>query len=84
MGGVGSVFITMTQLFSGAWMDLKMVGGFLEKVAYALPFSHAIDAARLAIQGDFSSMIPDILWVISYTIIAIILSVFAFKKNMLQ
>ncbi len=84
MGGVGSVFITITQLFSGAWMDLKMVGGFLEKVAYALPFSHAIDAARLAIQGDFSSMIPDILWVISYTIIAIILSIFAFKKNMLQ
>lgn len=84
MGGVGSVFITITQLFSGAWMDLKMVGGFLEKVAYVLPFSHAIDAARLAIQGDYSNMVPDLLWVFGYTIIVVILSIFAFKKNMYQ
>lgn len=84
MGGVGSVFITVTQLFSGAWMDLHLIGGFLEKVAYALPFSHAIDAARLAIKGDYSNMLLDLLWVIGYTIILVILSVLAFKKNMRQ
>jgi len=84
MGGVGSVFITVTQLFSGAWMDLHMIGGFLEKVAYALPFSHAIDAARLAIKGDYSNMVPDLLWVFGYTIIVVILSILAFKKNMLK
>jgi ABC-2 type transport system permease protein len=45
--GVGSLLITAIGLFCGAWMDLKMVGGFLETIGYVLPFAHAVDALQL-------------------------------------
>ncbi|MGE5529065.1 MAG: ABC transporter permease [Patescibacteria group bacterium] len=35
--GFGSILITGTSLFSGAWMDLKAVGGIFAGIGYALP-----------------------------------------------
>jgi ABC-2 type transport system permease protein len=38
-----------------------MIGGSLRTISYALPFVHAIDAARAALSGDFGAIMPH-LW----------------------
>lgn len=61
-------------------MDLKMVGGVFEAVGYALPFSHAIDAARAVLKGSgFGDIILDFYWVIGYTLVFFVMGVFCFR-----
>lgn len=82
VAGFGSVFITVTQLFSGAWMDLKMVGGVFEKVGNILPFSHTLDAVRAISAGNYSQITPHLYWLFAYTIVAFIAAIFSFNHAM--
>jgi ABC-2 type transport system permease protein len=80
VAGVGSIMIITISLFSGAWMDLKMVGGIFERVGYALPFAHAIDAARAIINGSgLSDLGPEMAWVVGYMIVTVIFGIAAFR-----
>jgi ABC-2 type transport system permease protein len=76
--GVGSLLITAIGLFSGAWMDLRMIGGVLESIGYALPFAHAVDALQIILAGDTTSIIVNLYWIIGYTVVLFILAVFSF------
>ncbi len=80
VAGVGSIMIIIISLFSGAWMDLKMVGGIFEKVGYALPFAHAIDASRAIINGaGLSDIGPELTWVCGYMVVTITAGIVAFR-----
>lgn len=82
VAGVGSIMIIIISLFSGAWMDLKMVGGVFEKVGYALPFAHAIDASRAIINGaGLSDIGPELAWVCGYMVVTITAGIAAFRWN---
>ena len=50
--GAGSLLITAIGLFCGAWAPLKMMGGVFETIGYALPFAHAVDAAKALLAGS--------------------------------
>ncbi|MGE5598481.1 MAG: ABC transporter permease, partial [Bacteroidota bacterium] len=77
--GFGSILITGTSLFSGAWMDLKAVGGIFAGIGYALPFAHAIDATRAVVKGaGFGGIMTDLYWVYSYAVVLSGLGVAAF------
>lgn len=80
--GLGSMYITLSALFSGAWMDLNMIGGIIKKISYALPFSHAIDAARASLAGRYASIFPSLLWPIIYAVVVFLLAAFAFRQKM--
>ncbi|MFA5859277.1 MAG: ABC transporter permease [Elusimicrobiota bacterium] len=82
VGGIFSIFVWIVTLLSGMWLPLDMVGGTIKKVAYALPFTHAIAAAKAALLGDFSVILPHLLWVSGYAVIVFILGVLAFKNQM--
>jgi ABC-2 type transport system permease protein len=82
VAGVGSIYITLTSLFSGAWMDLDMVGGIFKTIGYALPHAHAIDAARAALAADYAAILPHVAWTIGYALVIGILAAFAFKRGM--
>jgi ABC-2 type transport system permease protein len=80
VSGIGSITIVMISLFSGAWMDLKMVGGVFEFIGNILPFSHAINAARNISRGlSFSGIIIDYFWVLGYTLVFLVSGILAFK-----
>lgn len=80
VAGVGSIMVIIISLFSGAWMDLKMVGGVFERVGYALPFAHAIDASRAIITGaSLSDIISELAWVCAYMIATISAGIVAFR-----
>ncbi len=54
---------------------------YLEE-AEALPFVHAVDAAKATITGDYASILPQLLWVAGYAIIILVLAIAAFNSKM--
>ena len=61
---------------------MSLAGGAYEKVAYALPFAHAVDAGRAALAGDFAGIFPHLWWVLGYAAAVMALAVFAFQYKM--
>ena len=80
ISGLGSLIVTMVSLFSGAWMDLKMIGGIFEKVGYSMPFAYSIDALKALSKGaSFGEIQSNLIWVLIYTVIFFILAIYAMK-----
>jgi ABC-2 type transport system permease protein len=83
--GVGSVIITLVALLGGIWIDLRAIGGVFYDIGNALPFAHAIDAARDAMIGaGFSSIATDFYWVLGYTVVFFALGTFLFRRRMME
>lgn len=83
VGGVcGALLTNVTAWLSGAWFELSLIGGGYEKVAYLLPFAHAVDATRAAIIGDYKDIFPHLWWVISYALIFMGIAIYVFNKKM--
>ncbi len=79
VAAAGSIIIVVISLFSGAWMDLEMVGGIFEKIGYILPFAHAVDASRAVINGAQLSAVSDKLyWIVSYLVVFICAGILSF------
>jgi ABC-2 type transport system permease protein len=82
---VGSVIITLVALLGGVWIDLKAIGGVFYDVGNALPFAHAIAAARDSMMGaGFSSIAMDFYWVLGYTVVFFALGTFLFRWRMVE
>ena len=83
--GVGSVIITLVALLGGIWIDLEVIGGVFYSIGNALPFAHAIEAARDAMIGaDFSSIATDFYWVLGYTLAFFTVGTFLFRWRMVE
>jgi ABC-2 type transport system permease protein len=83
VSAVGSLLITVVSLMSGAWMDLKLVGGVFEQIGYAMPFAHAIDSARAVLKGgSLSAESSSLLLLGGYALASTILAVIAFRRTM--
>ncbi len=82
-GGVcGALLTNVSAWLSGVWFDLEIVGGAFKKIAYALPFVHAVDVQRAVLSGNFADMFPHIWWVLGYAAIILSLAVVLFLKQM--
>lgn len=83
VGGVcGALLTNVSAWLSGTWFDLALVGGAFEKMANLLPFSHAVNAGRFAIAGEYSRIMPELAWVIGYAVVLFALAAFVFMKKM--
>lgn len=82
VGGIcGALLTNLSAWLSGIWFDLKLVGGVFEKMAYLLPFVHAVELERTILKGDFSTAIPHLYWVLGYTIITFFGAIFLFVSQ---
>lgn len=83
VGGIcGAALTNLTAWLSGIWFDLDLVGGAFEKIADLLPFRHAVQIEQMVYAGDYSILLPHLLWVIGYALVSIILAVILFTKQM--
>ena len=83
VGGVcGALLTNLSAWLSGTWFDLELVGGAFKKIAYALPFVHAVEMERAILSGNFAEIFPHLLWVLGYTVIALIAAVLLFLRQM--
>ena len=83
VGGIcGALLTNVSAWLSGIWFDLNLVGGTFKKIAYALPFVHAVEMERSLLKGDFSGIFPHIWWVLGYAVLLMILAVLMFLRQM--
>ena len=78
----GSILTNLSAWLSGIWFDLELVGGVFKKIAYALPFVHAVEMERALIAGNFAGIFPHLWWVLGYTAVLIALAVLLFLRQM--
>lgn len=83
VGGIfGALLTNLCAWLSGIWFDLGLVGGVYKKIAYALPFVHAVELERAALNGDFGNILPHLLGVLGYAAIIMAVAVFLFLRQM--
>ncbi len=83
VGGIcGALLTNLSAWLSGVWFDLDLVGGAFKKIAYALPFVHAVDMERAVLAGDFAGIFPHIWWVLGYAVVLLVLAVLMFLRQM--
>ncbi len=83
VGGIcGALLTNLSAWLSGVWFDLKLVGGFFEKLAGALPFVHATEMEKALFSGNYDLAFNHILPIFLYSILITAASVFCFLKQM--
>lgn len=83
VGGIcGALLTNLAAWLSGIWFDLSLVGGVFEKIAYLLPFVHAVKLEQAAAAGMFSEIFPHIWWVLGYAAVVLVVSVLLFLRQM--
>ncbi|MBR2448479.1 MAG: ABC transporter permease [Clostridia bacterium] len=83
VGGIcGALLTNLSAWLSGVWFDLKLVGGFFEKIANVLPFVHAVEMEKALYSGNFELAFSHILPIVLYSVINLVLAVVCFIKCM--
>lgn len=83
VGGIcGALLTNLSAWLSGTWFDLELVGGAFKKIAYALPFVHAVEMERALLSGDLGGIFPHLWWVLGYAVIALVAAVLLFLRQM--
>ena len=83
VGGIcGALLTNLSAWLSGTWFDLELVGGAFKKIAYGLPFVHAVEMERAILAGNFSDIFPHIWWVLGYAAVLLALAVLLFLRQM--
>ena len=72
----------ITAWLSGTWFDLDLVGGTFKKVAYWLPFVHAVEMERAILDGNFIDALPHLCWVLGYSGVILIVAIWMFLRQM--
>lgn len=68
VGGIcGALLTNLSAWLSGVWFDLKLAGGFFEKVANVLPFFHAVEMEKALFNGQFALAAAHMLPVLLYS-----------------
>lgn len=83
VGGIcGALLTNLSAWLSGIWFDLELVGGVFKKVAYALPFVHAVEQQRAVFAGNFAGVFPHLWWVLGYGAVLLGVAVAMFLRQM--
>ena len=83
VGGIcGALLTNLSAWLSGVWFDLALVGGAFQKIASVLPFIHAVELQRMAVDGSVLQALLHALPVLGYTIVIITVAVLLFLRQM--
>ena len=62
--------------------DLELVGGAFKRIAYLLPFVHAVELERAMLSGNIGEGLTHLWWVLGYGIVVLALAVLCFMRQM--
>lgn len=83
VGGIcGALLTNLSAWLSGVWFDLELVGGAFKKISYVLPFVHAVEMERAALNGNFGDILPHLVVVLAYSIFTLLIAVILFCRQM--
>lgn len=78
----GAILANISGWISDIWFDISLIGGAFEKITNLLPFVHAVNAGRMALSGDYSNILPELCWIIGYTVVIVAAAVIIFNHKM--
>ena len=82
VGGIcGALLTNLSAWLSGVWFDLKLVGGFFEKLANMLPFVHAVEMEKALFNGNLELAASHLLPVLLYSGLITVIAVFCFLRQ---
>ncbi|MBQ5591436.1 MAG: ABC transporter permease [Clostridia bacterium] len=83
VGGIcGALLTNLSAWLSGAWFDLKLVGGFFEKIANVLPFVHAAEMEKALFSGNLELAATHVIPIILYSVFITAIAVLSFLRQM--
>ncbi len=83
VGGIcGALLTNLSAWLSGVWFDLNLVGGAFQKIAYALPFVHAVEMEKALCSGNFALAAAHSWPVLLYSILITVAAVLCFLRQM--
>lgn len=83
VGGIcGALLTNLSAWLSGIWFDLNLVGGAFKRIAYALPFVHAVELERAVLNGNYANILPHFLWVLGYAVVIMAAAILLFLRQM--
>ena len=83
VGGIcGALLTNLSAWLSGVWFDLKLIGGFFEKIANVLPFVHAVEMEKALLGGNFEVAAVHFLPVTLYSLLITAAAVCCFLGQM--
>ena len=83
VGGIcGALLTNLSAWLSGVWFDLKLVGGFFEKLANVLPFVHAAELEKALCNGNFELAASHLLPIFLYSVLTTMAAVLCFLGQM--
>ena len=83
VGGIcGALLTNLSAWLSGVWFDLKLVGGAFERIAYTLPFVHAVEMEKALVRGNYEDAAAHVLPVILYGVFILAIAVLCFLRQM--
>lgn len=83
VGGIcGALLTNLSAWLSGVWFDLKLLGGYFEKIANILPFVHAVEMEKALLAGNFRLAAAHILPVLIYSVLITVIAVACFLRQM--
>ncbi len=83
VGGIcGALLTNLSAWLSGTWFDLDLVGGVFKRIAYALPFVHAVELERAVLAGNYADIFPHVWYVLGYALASLVVAVWLFLRQM--
>ena len=83
VGGIcGALLTNLSAWLSGTWFDLELVGGTFRKIAFAMPFVHAVEMEKAVLAGSFEDIFPHLWWVMGYAVSVLGAAVVLFLRQM--
>ena len=80
--GLCSIIISLATILGGVFFDAESAGGIMLDVSNALPFFHAVKAARLAVALDFGDIGIHVLITSAYAVVMTVLAAVVFRSKM--
>ena len=83
VGGIcGALLTNLSAWLSGVWFDLELVGGTFKRIAYMLPFVHAVRMEQALFRGDFEVALEHMLPVTIYAVLVAAVAIVCFLRQM--
>ena len=83
VGGIcGALLTNLSAWLSGVWFDLKLAGGFFEKIANVLPFVHAAEMEKALFSGNLELALTHGTPIILYSVFITAIAVLSFLRQM--
>lgn len=80
--GLCSIIISLATILGGVFFDAESAGGIMLDVCNALPFFHAVKAARLAIALQLEDIGVHLLITLAYAVVFSVLASIVFRSKM--